>query len=485
MNRHIFISHAKSDKPRIKPVLDVLLSAGFTLWIDEPRKVGLQGHDRVLGVPLESDNFSASIQAALDQAGAVVALWSFDALRPERRIMHAEARSALTDRKLIQLAIDPILDGNHKFPLGFSEGQITDISRELVRRDRPPDLADVVRALHMSLRRTREHAVSAAALAGPALEFREQLAQGGVAGYLQNQFSETSGAEPIAYLVDRARQRAEFVMQLCAELAAGPGARPVVFVLPGPREEAPEMFLESLKHEALAQIQQTGNLGPQFDWTERKLKWPSCGQRLRQEEPDAAFAGCLCALSDALHVGEARLAEQPEAFAHHVARRLVDEPNQAILLYARIEPDVWGSEDERLIESFIGWLGKLPLHNVRTRPVVLLKLVGATTGRRRALGLLRSRPPVARFCERLDPNRFPGVRLVKLNPLDSITTGDLSDWVDVFRRKRAASVPHADIVARAAPRLLERDERKPLGWVGPQLERVVREIEYARKLCEG
>ena len=38
---NVFIAHASDDKPRLRPILQVLIDRGFGLWVDKPQRIGL------------------------------------------------------------------------------------------------------------------------------------------------------------------------------------------------------------------------------------------------------------------------------------------------------------------------------------------------------------------------------------------------------------------------------------------------------------
>jgi hypothetical protein len=60
----IFLSYAREDLPRVKPVVEALVARGWSVWWDRTIKPG-QIFERV-------------IEAALDEARCVIVLWSRD-----------------------------------------------------------------------------------------------------------------------------------------------------------------------------------------------------------------------------------------------------------------------------------------------------------------------------------------------------------------------------------------------------------------------
>lgn len=142
--KHVFISCNHSDKPRIRPIVEALLAAGLSIWIDEPRALGLRDHPNVFGIA--PSEWRMEIERALVNATAVIVFWSFDAVRPDRQELREEASSALQSGKLIQVLIDPVLDG---LPLRFRSTQALDVSARLASGSN--EFADIVAAANVLL----------------------------------------------------------------------------------------------------------------------------------------------------------------------------------------------------------------------------------------------------------------------------------------------------------------------------------------------
>ena len=215
---------------------------------------------------------------------------------------------------------------------------------------------------------------------------------------------------------------------------------------------------------------------------------PSCGSRLNAQGAAGGMRSCLHAVSKDLMVGGAAYSSDPQAFAAHVASGLSDELKRVLLIHCEVQSDLWSVHDERLIELFLEWWATLPLANVNTRPVLLFKLIGQREGLRRGFSLFGgTRPAITDFVRRLDPQRFPQLRLVKLPVLDSIMASDLADWAEsVFEHLAAARVPHAAIVKQAAPRLIGPDGRKkPLDEVSRLLKQLIDNRDFAEKWARG
>lgn len=130
----IFVSYSRLDQERVKPIVDRLGSLGYSVW----------------WAPRERADAAAvqEVEAQLDQAKAVLTLWSANARNSSW--VHAEAARAFDAGKLAQARLDAI-----DAPLPFGAAPAADLSGArgewgpledtLARivRSAPPPLADV------------------------------------------------------------------------------------------------------------------------------------------------------------------------------------------------------------------------------------------------------------------------------------------------------------------------------------------------------
>jgi hypothetical protein len=81
----IFVAHAGSDKPRIKPIIEVLIKSGYIIWIDRPGELGLPSAltRKMRGIPLGFD-WQRGISQGVKNAKVVLAFWSHDAVDARR-----------------------------------------------------------------------------------------------------------------------------------------------------------------------------------------------------------------------------------------------------------------------------------------------------------------------------------------------------------------------------------------------------------------
>ena len=124
----IFIAHASGDKLRIKPILEVLARAGFSIWIDKPHLLMLDKRlkRRVRGIQFGAGDWKEQIRKAANRANIVLAFWSDDAVDARREQFYYEVYMGLIQRKLCQCRIDPIAPAKIGMPFTFD--QIADLS---------------------------------------------------------------------------------------------------------------------------------------------------------------------------------------------------------------------------------------------------------------------------------------------------------------------------------------------------------------------
>ena len=103
----LFISYSRGDRAAALPVIKALEQQGYSVWWD--------------GLLVGGDNFLPTTQAALDNADAVVVLWSRTAI--DSHWVRDEATVGRDRRRLVPLSID-----GSPPPLGFRQFQVIDIS---------------------------------------------------------------------------------------------------------------------------------------------------------------------------------------------------------------------------------------------------------------------------------------------------------------------------------------------------------------------
>jgi TIR domain len=106
---HVFISYKREDESRVGRLARALERAGIEVWWDR----GLPG----------GESWHANIEANLDTAGCVIAVWSQGSVAPEGGYVRDEARRGLVRGILVPVLFDRIKD----IPLGFGETQAIDL----------------------------------------------------------------------------------------------------------------------------------------------------------------------------------------------------------------------------------------------------------------------------------------------------------------------------------------------------------------------
>jgi len=157
LSHSVFISYASADRKHVPPILRILEQAGYSVWWDGL----LEGGER----------FSRSIEAALDNARAVVVLWSRASVTSDW--VQDEAVRGRDTGRLVPLSLDGCLP-----PLGFGQFQSIDLSRASLKPDSEPvqRMLRAVAALH-------DHAPERVKLpprSAPLVGRRELLIAGGV-----------------------------------------------------------------------------------------------------------------------------------------------------------------------------------------------------------------------------------------------------------------------------------------------------------------
>lgn len=124
----VFLSYSRTDQARAHPVIDAMTAAGFTVWWD--------------GMLRGGENFLPTTEAALEQARAVIVLWSKTSI--ESHWVRDEAQRGRERGCLVPLSID-----GSQAPLGFRQFQLIDIGKWKGRADAPEfvPVLDAVAAL--------------------------------------------------------------------------------------------------------------------------------------------------------------------------------------------------------------------------------------------------------------------------------------------------------------------------------------------------
>ncbi|MEO5938834.1 MAG: TIR domain-containing protein [Sphingomonas sp.] len=128
----VFISYARVDRARVKPIADALAAAGYDVWWDAMIEGG--------------SAFAKAIEAHLDTADAVIVVWS--ATSVDSDWVRDEAGRGRDRKRLVPVLLDGVDP-----PLGFKQYHAIDLSRWKGRAD-APELASVLRGVATTADRT-------------------------------------------------------------------------------------------------------------------------------------------------------------------------------------------------------------------------------------------------------------------------------------------------------------------------------------------
>lgn len=129
----VFVSYARSDKPRVAPLVAALEAEGWSVWWDPAITPGQE--------------FDRQINAELKVASAVLVVWTPNSV--ESRWVRGEARDG-ADRGILV----PVRFGTTPLPIDFRAFHTTDLDDAEVA-SRGPHLQEVVRALGALIARAR------------------------------------------------------------------------------------------------------------------------------------------------------------------------------------------------------------------------------------------------------------------------------------------------------------------------------------------
>lgn len=369
----VFISHAGVDKPRIKPITDKLIDAGFVLWIDRPEEMGYTAEEIHASMHrmVSGRNWPKQIGHGLDDAFCVLLFASKRILEPGHPWWRKEFETAQVLGKLIIVRIDDIDLQKAKLPRGLAQTQWQDL---LLAEDHegPLDgpaatcfdllcedlhtMAEEARARAESRRQTRRQRW------GPPLseQPRPTLLQGQV--------------EALTRMMDREEPVGRIL-----------GERNPVVVVSGPSEERPYALAERLRsvdlplagrraagfaeYETLADLRAAVVCGEAdvegFEWQIDAFTWPSEGLL----EADEAFRQILLAIGERCFA-DLRAHEDVEvAFASEIKTAL--DRHRPRLLVTTLQ-DEHGSRawTEPLVRRLAAATRKLPTDRLRILLIV-------------------------------------------------------------------------------------------------------------------
>ena len=137
---NVFVAHASADKPKLGPIVEVLLDQQFKIWIDKPQEIGLSAEYEAK-IALDRIHFGndwkEDIRKAIQKAKIVLAFWSLDAVEGRREQFHYEVYQGMMQQKLHQCRIDAVDFEQIGMPYTFDH--IADLAK-LKRGEYHPEL---------------------------------------------------------------------------------------------------------------------------------------------------------------------------------------------------------------------------------------------------------------------------------------------------------------------------------------------------------
>lgn len=106
----IFLSYTHIDRPRVRPVVELLESEGWTVWWDRGIEPGTQ--------------WQPELEAELANCRAVIVIWSRSSVKSEW--VHREAHAGIAKGILVPILLDVLKED--EFPVDFAPVQATDLS---------------------------------------------------------------------------------------------------------------------------------------------------------------------------------------------------------------------------------------------------------------------------------------------------------------------------------------------------------------------
>ena len=236
----VFVSHARHDKPRVRPVVDALIERGHKVWLDDPLAMNYAPEEvRAHFYRLHADkSWLEEIDEALVVAPVVVVCFSRHFSEKSRHTWHDEAARARQDGKLIPCRVDDFAIDD--IPKNYHFRQMPDVSQERPASQRTGAISLLMDDVE---RKLKERSMGSLALR-----------------------TAVKRDEFMPYLVDRTDHE-EAIGEALAEVGRDGGVRP--FFVAGPENECLDEFIQRLERRTCAE-----RLGSGRSWLRRHVEWP-------------------------------------------------------------------------------------------------------------------------------------------------------------------------------------------------------------------
>jgi hypothetical protein len=260
----VFISHASSDKPKIKHIVDKLIASEIKVWLDDPTAPALRYGAQEIKAHFHRIHaggpFYDQIKEALRQSDVVLVCFSEHFREPARDIFYSEAAIADYEGKLVSCRIDDV-DPN-TLPPRFAAQHVADLRMDLPHSDG---------GASRSGRRPRPQNELEGLLENLVADIRRKM--------LNVRFDRALCRGPrdpfIPYLIDR-KDHLDAVGIAIDEIKAAGGVRP--FLIAGPENECVEEFRRRLDDYYVPKV----GLGGGRSWYRLMVEWPSSKTALKE-----------------------------------------------------------------------------------------------------------------------------------------------------------------------------------------------------------
>jgi hypothetical protein len=321
----VFVSHASSNKPQVKPIVDALLAAGLRVFVDNPQEMGYRGDELLKFDSLHAGqgDYTHQLAAYVRSAGCVLACLS-------------SATSTASSEWLRELII--------------GEENQTLVSCRIERFDFAK-LGTRWNAQHaLNVLPDESGTIPPGRLDALVRDVRLKLGLGG------GITSTGPRSDYLTYLVDRDMQEAAF-QSLARTVRREHGVRPVLFA--GPRNELTDGFLARLGSAACTIFEHA--------WKQYLVSWPyGCAL----DEFDIAYRSLLAKEMEAFDETDAGL-----------SRSLIDN-NRPVALIHNLSAEAWDVHDGARLKAWLSFWRRMAtsLTGVSVVPLIQLDFPPAQPG---------------------------------------------------------------------------------------------------------
>jgi len=416
----VFISHAKNDKPRLRPIVEALWRADFKVWLDNPQDAGFTSDEIDQFLRLHAGGrWEDEILEALRDASAILVCWSRKSIDENRRPLHDEIFAGKLFNKLVACRLDDI--ETKDIPRTDAAQQIVNLNPE----QPAPQLEGAFNNLISDIRRVVQRNL---------LESRSKIA---------------SRNDLTPYLADR-REQIRALDAVLEQIGETGGVRPVFCVAPS--NERPDEFFDRA---GLFDAEWTAR---DVRWQEIEVDWPD---RVPLRRFGEAYGQILCR----------KLGRPGGADIGSIVSALHDQGRQIAAIH-RLDASEWCIDGSARIEAWLGVWQQIAAAAPKLQVVawIQLRLRAANPGWKEcpggSSGVIANRH-IWRSLKALQARLAATGRLPALEVLDVLPPISFADAIRWARRAQ----PEAGAKRRELEREVERlypDMGLLRGLIGPK-----------------